>query len=292
MRARWYGDKRDIVKWGAVVVLAQERSIRAVLQVAFCRPDRLSIDETAKDLPDEVMKHFRDLDDIHRLEEKAGLRIEIHKDDFSPRTGRRAYLEKLATKIKEFEEPVIVLLDPDTGIAPNPKNYGYEHVTPREIQTVLQAMKPKDLLLFYQHKRLGDNRWRDSTKKEFCAAVGENTPVSVIRGRDIADDVLFFAVEWSRWSAPAPSNPDVKSPKKPTPPVPNGDDVIINTEGLTWREVINKQVKCPCCHDKVFKKWPLGWDPHSRFNCPNAHGGSPDEKQADFRKRFGHLFRS
>ena len=39
MRDWWYGDKRDIVKWGAILVLARKQSINTVLQVALYRPD-------------------------------------------------------------------------------------------------------------------------------------------------------------------------------------------------------------------------------------------------------------
>ena len=54
MRDWWYGDKRDVVKWGTILVLARKRSILVVLQVALYRPDRptyhLTVDGTSESL--------------------------------------------------------------------------------------------------------------------------------------------------------------------------------------------------------------------------------------------------
>ena len=51
MRDWFYADRRDIVKWGAIVFLARENDIHVVVQVAMYRPEllkwKLSIRETA-----------------------------------------------------------------------------------------------------------------------------------------------------------------------------------------------------------------------------------------------------
>jgi hypothetical protein len=165
------------VKWGAILVLARKQSINTVLQVALYRPDlpnnyHITIDGTTRPLPNEAIRHFRDIDQIQRLAANAKIRIDIHKDLFQWRPGfrtredfRKSYFDEVARKIKKYREAVIVFLDPDTGIAP--KTYGYKHVTPKEIKTTLKAMKPGDWLLFYQHAQLGDRKWRNSTKGEF-----------------------------------------------------------------------------------------------------------------------------
>lgn len=210
MRDWWYGDKRDVVKWGTICVLAQKKFIRTVLQVALYRPDspnyQLTMEGTAEPLPIKVIQHFRDIDDIQRLAANLNLRIDIHKDLFqwSPefRTRedfRKAYFNGVTCKIRHYSDAVIVFLDPDTGIAPD--NYRYEHVTHQEIQTVLRAMKPSDVLLFYQHARLGDGDWLNSTKQEFSQAVGMGVPVDTITCNEIANDVAFFVVERSKWVA-------------------------------------------------------------------------------------------
>jgi hypothetical protein len=176
MRDWWYGDKRDVVKWGTVIALARKRRIEAVLQVALYRHDkmgwRLNVDGATDPVPTEVIQHFRKLEDIYRLGADVGVKIEIHKALFQRSSGfmtkedfRRSYFDDVANEIRKYEKPIIVLLDPDTGIAP--ETCRYQHVTVAEIQTVVNAMKSDDLLVFYQHARRGDANWRDSTKGEF-----------------------------------------------------------------------------------------------------------------------------
>ena len=71
MRDLWYGDKRDVVKWGTVIALARKRKIPVVLQVALYRPDRpnyhLIVDGTSEPFPVDVIRHFRDIDHIQQL---------------------------------------------------------------------------------------------------------------------------------------------------------------------------------------------------------------------------------
>ncbi len=208
MRDRYYGDKRDVVKWGTICVLAQKRSIRAVLQVAFYRSERqnyrLTMDGTDEPFPIAVIQHFWDIDHIKRLEANVHLRIDIHKEPFRWNSAfttredfRKSYFKGVTGHIKQYSgAPVIVFLDPDTGIAP--ENHGYEHVTHLEIQTVLLAMKRSDVLLLYQHARLGDGDWLNSTKREFRRAVGTDVPVETITCNEIASDVVFFMVERSK----------------------------------------------------------------------------------------------
>lgn len=291
MRDLWYGDKRDIVKWGAIRFLAGRHGIRTVLQVAFYRPYTLRINEAEVELPQDVFEHFvRDLDDVKRLGKKTGLTIDIHKDEFPPPSGRATYFLEVVGKINKYKCPIIVLLDPDTGIAP--MNCTPEHVSPEEIQTVLNAMRPGDLLVFYQHKRQGDNKkWRDAMKKEFTSAVGGNC-VEVIYSNDIAHDVVFFAVQLKKWREALTSGESVQTPAEQSKAVNAKDVTIMNPEGLTAREVKGRRVVCPACHAKVFKKWPMGWDGHAGFKCPGTHGDSKEEKQANFRQQFAHLFLS
>jgi hypothetical protein len=80
MQGLWYGDKRDRVKWGALVYLAREKKISCIVQVAYFRhgPDlMLQIEEKEVPLPEEVWNHFSDLKHIKRLEDKKNLEIII-----------------------------------------------------------------------------------------------------------------------------------------------------------------------------------------------------------------------
>ncbi len=293
MRDLWYGDKRDIVKWGSILALACRYSIGTVFQIPFYRPYKLRINEVEKSLPHEVFEHFfRDLGDIKRLENKTGLTIDVLKDEFMPSLGRAAYFDLVNRTITKYKDcPIILLLDPDTGVAP--KTCKPEHVSRREIQTVLKAMKSGDLLVFYQHKRQGDSRqWRDAMKEEFCSAVGGDC-VDVIYCNDIAHDVVFFAVEVKKWSKEFTSGESVQAPDNERQSKATvTKDTIMNTERLTAREVKGRRVVCPACHRKVFEKWPMGWDSHAGFKCPGSPGDSKEEKQANFRQQFAYLFLS
>ena len=208
MRDKWYGDNRDVVKWGAICAVARQRSIFNVLQIALYRPDKpdykLNIGETIIPLPEKVVQHFRNIDHIQRLAACVKLKIDIYKDLFqwnsqfrTKKDFRKDYFNRLSLGIKQYSKPVIVFFDPDTGIAP--KNCEYEHVTDKEIQKVLRAMKAGDVLLFYQHARQRDKDWLNSTRQKFCEAVGMSVPVETITCDKIATDVAFFMVEWNDW---------------------------------------------------------------------------------------------
>jgi len=179
-----------------------------VLHVALYRPAsynyHFSIGDTTEPLPVEVVRHFRDIDDIQRLAEATNLKIDIHRDTFqwnrefrTKKDFRENYFDKVTTKIRQYRDSVIVFLDPDTGIAP--VNYDYKHVTPREIRKTFLAMKSGDVLLFYQHSRRGDRDWVNSTKKEFSEAIGAGVPVDTITCNQIASDVMLLVIERSKW---------------------------------------------------------------------------------------------
>ena len=118
MRDWLYGDKRDIVKWGAILIIARKKSIHTVLQVALYRPDnsnyQLTIDGSKEPLPIEVIRHFRDIDQIHRLAANAKVRIDIHKDIFQWRPEfrtrddfRGAYFNEVERKSRIIKMPLL-----------------------------------------------------------------------------------------------------------------------------------------------------------------------------------------
>ena len=62
MREKWYGDNRDLVKWGVLLHLAQDYEVDRILQVAYVRPttwESLEINGVSKPLPAAVIRHFR-----------------------------------------------------------------------------------------------------------------------------------------------------------------------------------------------------------------------------------------
>jgi len=72
MQTQWYGDKRDLVKWGTLVHLCRENQVSTIIQVPFLPkengcPHKLAVDRELVDLPPAVWQHFRDLTKIEAL---------------------------------------------------------------------------------------------------------------------------------------------------------------------------------------------------------------------------------
>ena len=66
---------------------------------------------------------------------------------------------------------------------------------------------------------------------------------------------------------------------------------IVNAEKLTADELAHKVVLCPACKNKVFIKWPEGWDGHAGWKCSGLSGKTPAARKKEFKERFKKLFR-
>ena len=196
MRDQWYGDNRDIVKWSVLVHLARREAVSAILHVAMYRPGPaqppLATARGKVDPPAEVFRHFRDLDDIQRLAVATGLAIEVVKELF---TDRLAYFERVCERIKVKGRrggPMLVLLDPDVGLAPD--IHGPEHVTSTEVAAVFEVLRPGGLLVCYQHARKQKD-WRGRARRAFANAPGLPSFEVEALESDVARDVLLLAVK-------------------------------------------------------------------------------------------------
>ena len=194
MRDRWYGDDRDVVKWSAALHLARREGLADVVYVAMHRPDddwpALVTARGPVPLPAEVVRHFRDLDDLRRLEGRTGLCIATVKEPF---VDRAAYFRRVCERVGKYAAPVLVLLDPDTGLAPD-VGAGPQHVTSDEVAALFAALRPGDLLACYQHARRQKD-WRGRARRVFANAPGvPSFEVEVLRS-DLARDVLLLAVK-------------------------------------------------------------------------------------------------
>jgi hypothetical protein len=122
--------------------------------------------------------HFRDLHQIQGLARLSGFHISVIDWPFSHR-GRTEYAEGLAKHLAELGSPKVVLLDPDTGIAP-------------KSQSVWQTLGERDWLLLYQHARRAKG-WVEDTRAEFNACC-DSTQATIFRSRS-APEVVFFAAQ-------------------------------------------------------------------------------------------------
>lgn len=196
MRDHWYGDNRDVVKWAALVHIAQRAQLSTILQVALYRPTdewptlRSSHEEKEIELPAQVISHFRDLHDIQRLATHTGIRVEAFTVPFR---NRPAYFEDVRRRIESLgTAPLLVFLDPDTGVAP--EIVGLEHVTGDEIRGVFDQMKSNDVLVCYQRARRQKD-WRGDRRRAFTRALGVSSQDVERFDSDLSKDVVLFSAK-------------------------------------------------------------------------------------------------
>jgi len=192
MRDQWYGDDRDLLKWGTLIHIAQRDRISTILQVALYRPSdewpTLASSRGRIAVPVEVIHHFRNLDHIHRLAAAAGIQIAVYKAPFK---DRAAYFEKARKRIKSLSgDSLLVFLDPDTGLAGQVS--GPEHVTADELRSVFDLLKPGDTVACYQHARRQKD-WRGDRRRAFTRALDVPSQDVEVFDSELAKDVVLFS---------------------------------------------------------------------------------------------------
>src|SRR5579885_3318238 len=71
MRDKWYGDNRDLVKWGVLLALAERSEAKHILQVPYYRETEwpeLELDGERVSLPTAVIRNFRWVQGIVKIE--------------------------------------------------------------------------------------------------------------------------------------------------------------------------------------------------------------------------------
>lgn len=192
MKPEWYGDKRDLVKWGVLLHIARDHSAKRILQVTYFRPSKwpqLQIDGQPRPIPEAVIGHFRNMFDITRL--RGGPRIEVVGSEF---VDRCQYAEAVIKAIasRPDGEGCVVFLDPDIGLEPLKPTL--EHVLVSELGDIWRHMFPGDVLVFYQHQTNKNGQpWVEPKREQFENAIGlVHGGVKVATGYAIARDVAFF----------------------------------------------------------------------------------------------------
>jgi len=190
MQAIWYGDRRDRVKWGGLIYLAERNDVSCIVQVAFYRESPhpvLKSNDSNFPIPDAVWKHFSDLRNIQRLAQASGRNIKVIDRPFSP-DSRRDYIAGVVAELELIRSPKIVFLDPDTGLAPeSPKP---KHVTEDDLREVWDALETNDILVVYQHATRSRD-WLEKSRVKLSKACGEAT-VQPITSNEIAKDVALL----------------------------------------------------------------------------------------------------
>ena len=193
MRNQWYGDNRDLIKWGVLLELARRYRAIHILQVLYQRPTtwgQLEIDGEFVRLPEAVIEHFRNTAAVSTM--RCTVKVEVISDEFG---DRKDYLQMVLRRIQSrLELPGIVFLDPDTGLAPRVATP--EHVLESELVEIWSTIRPFDVLALYQHQTNRNGApWIEEKKSQFerALAIGQGSAKlarAVETPRDVA---LFFA---------------------------------------------------------------------------------------------------
>ena len=196
MRDKWYGDKRDLVKWGVLLELARRYKAKHILQVLYFRPSNwksLTIDDEEIPLNSAVLRHFRDPFSVSKIPSEAC--IQVIPNHFTFRDEYRNEVLRLIRARRTL--PGIVFLDPDTGLRSSASRHGLEHVTEIDLQQIWSVLQPKDILALYQHKtnRRGVE-WISPKRREFEQALGIHRGSSKVGWSEgIANDVVIYFAE-------------------------------------------------------------------------------------------------
>ena len=223
----------------------------------------------------------------------------------------------------------LVFVDPDTGLQTGDASYrrrmGVEkYLLDDELNQLFAWLSPASVLMTYQHLPRDRKRHIPSIDEKLkqvqsvcrngfaCAYREEDLAFLFVTGsRELFQRLFVHLGRYYDESAnshkalrhlhnePGPSvsrsaSCDLAIAKKKERKGPvkrNKDGVIINAEELTVQDVVQQKVLCPACQEKVFEKWPLGWDAHAAFVCPGIPSDTPANRKLCFKERFPQLFR-
>ena len=191
------------MKWATLLHLARHHDARCIFHVAFLQPGpdwrkaKLASGSRRWPIGPEIWEHFpRDVARSRDLAVMTGIPIRILNAPFQD--ARRAdYVARTTRQIGDGgAERKIVFLDPDNGIAPRHANG--RHVTAAEVTEFWNILQPHDWLVLYQHRQRHAH-WMKRTRAQFAAACGSEVQrVETYACREIAHDVVFFALRKSR----------------------------------------------------------------------------------------------
>ena len=194
MRDKYYSDDRDLMKWATLAHIASEYGLQTILQVPYWRPEKVHphFNFIGKRVAasSKVWTFFRNIHSITRLGPKIGLSIIVVEMEFKP-DERDAYVSEVKTKIRYARRPLVLFLDPDTGLQPT--TCRPEHTAIKEIQALWPVLMPHEWLILYQHARHTSN-WKESVAYQLSSLCG-NTKAHVVGSDDVAKDVAFICIE-------------------------------------------------------------------------------------------------
>src|SRR5689334_19181812 len=116
MLNKWYGDNRDLLKWGTLIHLAEKNGLQCILQIAYLRQNKwpsMCVDGEEVPIPRKVVDHFRRLNNV----ESVGcdhLQIHVLETVFSDRNEYSGVVKYFVNRFSKTKR--LIFLDPDTGL--------------------------------------------------------------------------------------------------------------------------------------------------------------------------------
>jgi hypothetical protein len=194
MRDWYFSDDRDLVKWGTLVHITEKYGLNTIIQVPYFRPEikhpHFVFMDNSLPLPTKVWRFFRNIHDIKRLESTIKASIVVIGTEFNPKQ-RIAYISEVKIKISSAKRPIVLFLDPDTGLQPN--KCGPTHTATSDIQELWPLLTRGEWLVLYQHARRKTD-WRESVAAK-VSSLCENAAVHIVRSADVGKDVAFICVQ-------------------------------------------------------------------------------------------------
>jgi hypothetical protein len=194
MKDEWYGDRRDLVKWGTLLELARRYECKHILQVLYARKSTYgTITVAGEEIPlqNSIIRHFRNLASVESIATHPS--IEVVADLLE----RRAKYHEIVIQrvLARRHSPGIVFLDPDTGL--EPQKPGPQHVLESELLDIWGNLRKRDLLVFYQHQtNRNGSPWIEAKMEQFERAIGvRRGEANLAHAPTIASDVAFFFAE-------------------------------------------------------------------------------------------------
>ena len=194
MRDKYYSDNRDLVKWATLAHIASRYRLKTILQVPYWRREtaypHLNFMGNSVAVSGKVWGFFRNLHSVTLLGPEIGVSIAVAETEFDP-NRRGDYLSVVKTRIQQARRPLVLFLDPDTGL--QPATCRPEHTAIEEIDALWPVLRPHEWLVLYQHARRSPN-WRESVADQL-SSLCNNMAAHVVRSDDVGKDVAFICIE-------------------------------------------------------------------------------------------------
>lgn len=196
MQDKYYGDRRDLIKWSVLIRLAEKYNLSRIIQIAYLRPstfERVDIAGQLTELPSQVLSHFRNIRNITSLHTKVLISVFDHVFD-----DRITYHEAVSQYLANFAfELRLVFLDPDIGLEPARKA-DLRHVLDAEARAIWAQLRTNEVFAFYQHQTNKRGKpWIEEKRKQLEGAI-EVGKGAVLVGQSPAiakDGVIYFVIK-------------------------------------------------------------------------------------------------